>query len=267
MNHVISFSTGLSSALTVERVLKRYGRAYVVFMDTLIEDEDNYRFSQQMQVRWRKLYPGMMFVTLREGRQPYQVSSDENMIFNQRRHPCTRILKIEQFMSWIKTLPTPPTIHIGISFDEVHRCKAITCNYNAAGYEVDYPLLWRPIEHRPLTEVSRTDWGIEPPRMYEQGYSHANCGGRCVAQGIGDWVRTLTHYPERFAEVEEWERQMRQRPGLDKYAICRDQSSGKVKGRTLEEIRINHENSTEGQLALFDFVGGCVHCGIGEFIS
>lgn len=269
MNHVISFSTGLSSALTVERVLQRYGRAYVVFMDTLIEDDDNYRFSQQMQDRWRKLYPGAMFVSLQEGRDPYEVASDENMIFNQKLHPCTRILKIEQFTKWLKAFPTPPVVHIGIAFHEVHRCEAITRNYNAAGYEVEYPLLWRPIEHRPLTEVARADWGIEPPRMYEQGYSHANCGGRCVAQGIGDWVRTLTHYPERFAEVEEWEREMRKRPGLDRYAICRDQSGGEVKPRTLESIRLEYEDRNRHQLDMFDLLSsgpGCVSCGIGDLL-
>lgn len=269
MNHVISFSTGLSSALTVERVLQRYKRAYVVFMDTLIEDDDNYRFSQQVQARWRKLHPGMMAVSLREGRDPYRVSSDQNMIFNQKIHACTHVLKIEQFKKWLKTLVAPPIVHIGIGFDEVHRCEAITRNYNAAGYEVDYPLLWRPVEHRPLTEVARADWGIEPPRMYEQGYNHANCGGRCVAQGIGDWVRTLTHYPERFAEVEEWEREMRKRPGLDKYAICRDQSRGEVKPRTLESIRLEYEERNRHQLDMFDLLSsgpGCVSCGIGDLL-
>ncbi|MCO5207651.1 MAG: hypothetical protein M9928_21800 [Anaerolineae bacterium] len=36
MKHIVSFSTGLSSAITVERVLARYGEkdTEIVFMDT-----------------------------------------------------------------------------------------------------------------------------------------------------------------------------------------------------------------------------------------
>lgn len=271
MNRVVSFSTGLSSALTVERVLERFGArdTYIVFMDTLIEDADNYRFAEEMQARWYDVYGAENFITLTEGRNPYQVSSDENMIFNQRRHPCTRILKIEPFMKWLATMGDC-VVYIGIDFSEIDRCEAITRNYNAAGYEVEYPLLWKPIEFRPYHLVARQDWGIEPPLMYDQGYSHANCGGRCVAQGQGDWIRTLVHRPEVYREVEEWEREMRKRPGLENYAIVRDQSNNTVTPLTLKELRERYENETADQFMLtnLDFSqGACVRCGIGDFVA
>ena len=64
------------------------------------------------------------------------------------------------------------------------------------------PLLWKPYELRKYPAVARADWGIEPPRMYDLGYTHANCGGRCCKQGWGDWLRTLLNWPARYAEVE-----------------------------------------------------------------
>ena len=219
--HVVSFSTGLSSALTVERVLARHGAESmrVVFMDTLAEDGDNYRFMADMGERWTRA--GLEIVTLTEGRTPYQVGEDHNMIPNQRIAPCTEELKIWQFTRWLETITDPVTVHIGYDFSEVHRCKATRANYEKRGYAVDFPLLWQPIEHRPLTEVARQDWGIEPPRTYAMGFSHANCLALgCVKMGIGDWTRFLIHFPERYAITEAWEREMRQHPKRQNYAIA-----------------------------------------------
>jgi hypothetical protein len=264
MKHVVSFSTGLSSALTVERVYERYGpkSMVVVFMDTLIEDGDNYRFQREIYRRWCGF--GIRIERLEEGRTPYEVSTDEGMISNQRRAPCTRVLKIQPFVSWLKTQTEPLTIHIGFDFSEVDRCAAVERNYGKLGHSVDFPLLWRPLEFRPYPQVCRDDWGIEPPRMYEQGYSHANCGGVCVKQGWGDWLRTLINYPQRYAVAEEWEKRMRQHPVRQNYAILRDQSNGTVTPKTLRQLREEHEAGQVGQLSLLDFDAGCVRCGVGD---
>lgn len=98
--HVVALSSGASSAVAAERVLNRYGKDSVdlVFADTLFEDEDNYRFLRDLLRRW-----DTWLHVLVEGRTPYQVASDENMIFNQRFHPCTYRLKIEpqiRFVRW-----------------------------------------------------------------------------------------------------------------------------------------------------------------------
>ena len=268
MNHVISFSTGLSSALTVERVLSTYNPedCHIVFMDTLWEDDDNYRFMGELADRWLDLY-GVEIITITEGRTPLDVARDVQLIPNQKVAPCTFVLKIEPFVNWMTNQfgkgdsAQQVTVHIGYDYSEVHRCEATTRNYNKAGWSVHYPLLWKPLEHRPYTEVSRQDWGIEPPRMYAQGYSHANCGGRCVKQGLGDWRRTMEYYPERFIEVRDWETEMRDHPIRQKYAILRDQSGGTVTALPLSEF----EKRGSYNLPLFDFEGGCVQCGVGDY--
>lgn len=264
MTHIISFSTGLSSAICVERVYQKYGAESmrVVFMDTLIEDDDNYRFKAEMYERWRGM--GINIVDLVEGREPYQVAKDVQFIPNQKAAPCTFKLKIEPFVSYLESLEDDVTIHIGFDYSEIHRCKATKKNYEARGWSVDFPLLWKPYELRQYTQVSREDWNIEPPRMYGMGYSHANCGGLCVKQGQGDWLRTLINFPKRYAQIEQWETEMRDHPVRKNYSIVRDQSNGTVKPMTLTELRERHQDTPQ---ARFDFGNnGCVQCGVGDLI-
>lgn len=283
--HIGSFSTGLSSALTVERVLKRHGQCIIVLMDVLIEDDDNYRFSQEMRARWAK-HPGATFVTLTEGRTPYEVAEQQKIIPNQKLAPCTFRLKIDMFVSWMKgveagtsehttndghTLPVAYDgsgliVHIDYDYTEVERCKSTRKNYEAYGWQVDFPLLWRPYELRPYEDVSRSNWGIEPPRMYGMGYSHANCGGMCVKQGRADWTRTLINFPARFAWAEAWEKKMRQHPKRAAFTLLRDQSEGRVRPYSLTRLREEYEADQGPQLSFLDQMSPCIHCGIGDML-
>ena len=260
MKHIVSVSTGLSSALAGERVINSYGEENTipVFMNTKIEDADNYRFLNEIQTRWN-----IPLVILEEGRTPYEVSKDQRIIPNQKIAPCTHVLKIEMFVKWLEAQERPSTIHIGYDFTEMHRIDATKNNYEALGHQVDFPLLWKPYEYRPYTLVSKQDWSIEPPRMYAMGYTHANCGGVCVKQGQGDWIRTLINWPDRFADAESWEQDMRTLSDKHaNYALLRDQTGKKVTAFTLKELRERYEASPQNPLEL-DTRSACVVCGIG----
>lgn len=259
MNNIVSFSTGLSSALTVERVLKSCDNVSVVFMDTKIEDDDNYRFMVDCQNRW-----GIDITILADGRDPYQVSRAERVIPNNRIAPCTHRLKIEVFKRYLLIIEKPATIHIGYDYAEMHRMDTTKKNYEEMGFSVDFPLMWKPYEFRPYKQVVREDWGIEPPRMYDMGYTHANCGGRCVKQGQGDWLRTLQNFPERYAESERWENEMRQLSEKHgKFAILKSQTKDGIVPLTLKELREKHQNNVPQNLFDFDSKSACVVCGIG----
>ena len=127
----------------------------------------------------------------------------------------------------------------------------------------------------------RPPWDIEPPRMYKMGYTHANCGGVCVKQGWGDWVRTLINFPNRYTAVEEWEKDMRNHPQRSSYALLRDQSEYRVRPKTLEQLREEHEAKytgnqaslfggavfdTESYLDELDSISACVRCGVGDYL-
>jgi hypothetical protein len=262
--HVVSFSTGLSSALTALRVLDHYQTEPValVFMDTLFEDDDNYRFMADFECRF-----GVVIDRITEGRNPYEVSHAQHVIPNQRVAPCTRRLKIEPFRAYLaemrERLQDDIVVHIGYDFTEMHRCEPTRANYESLGYKVDFPLLWKPIEFRSYVEICRTDWGIEPPRAYGLGYTHANCGGRCVKQGHGDWIRTLINFPERYNEIEQWEAEMRTNPTNANYAILRSQTKDGDTPLTLRELRERYESGLQMTLFDMDASSACVVCGIG----
>jgi hypothetical protein len=237
-------------------------------MDTTIEHEDNYRFLNDMERRWQDVYGLGGIEILREGRSPYEVADDHHIVANQRTAPCTKELKIWPFMEWLKRQSFQPVIHIGIDYSEVHRKKAILRNYTKAGYEVDFPLLWKPIEHRSYSLVCREDWGIKPPVTYAMGFSHANCLGQdeqgrggCVKFGIGDRVRQYIHMPDIALATAQWELNS---PGYTKggYTMLRDQSGGKVSARTLQSVIDEYDGNPP---SLFDTA--CIQCGIGDFIG
>lgn len=262
MLYIVSFSSGLSSALAAYRVINRYGHdnTRLVFMDTQFEDDDNYRFMQDIAIRFH--HP---IKVITEGRTPYKVSQEEHVIPNSRVAPCTLRLKMNPFRAYLADLPKPITIHIGYDFSEMHRCDPTRKNYESLGYQVDFPLLWKPIEFLKYEILCREVWGIEPPRMYKLGYTHANCGGRCVKQGQGDWLRTLINFPDRYAEIEAWEEEMRKNPTNANYALLKDRRGGNLTPKTLKQLRQEYESrpiGIEGLLSL-DEDSSCVICGIG----
>jgi hypothetical protein len=117
--------------------------------------------------------------------------------------------------------------------------------------------MWKPLEYRPYQEVVRS-WGIEPPRLYQYGFPHNNCGGRCVKQGVREWNRLRLTFPDRFAEVRDWEQAQRAKGGARAaYAIARDFIGGDVKPLTLAEIERRKENAADTEPSMDD-VFGCM---------
>jgi len=235
MIYICSISGGVPSAVATERVIQRFGRENVViwFANTSWEDEDLYRFVRDCMKRW-----GGELVEYRDGRTPLQVAEDKSIIPNQRIAPCSFKLKIEPFTKFLKSHSKPVTVCLGLDWSEVHRMDAPKKNYESInGVTVDYPLMWKPYELRNYFDVVKNEWGIQTPRLYDEGFPHNNCGGRCVKQGIKEWRRLMLHHPERFAEVRDWE-QIQRATGDARanYAIARDQSNGEVVPRTLAEI-------------------------------
>jgi hypothetical protein len=234
MNYILSLSGGVASAVAGERAGARYGWANILpwISDTSWEDVDLWRFVGQICRRW-----GVLPHIHRDGRTPLQVAEDHQIIANQKIAPCSFDLKIKPFRAWLEVYPKPVTVLLGLDWREQHRMAAPRRNYESIdGVTVDYPLMWKPIEYRPYQDVVR-DWGIEPPRLYALGFPHNNCGGRCVKQGIREWQRLALNFPDRFAEVRDWEQAQRAKGGARaNYAIARDQSGGTVTPLTLAEI-------------------------------
>jgi hypothetical protein len=88
--------------------------------------------------------------------------------------------------------------------------------------------------------------GIRPPRLYEMGFAHNNCGGFCVKAGQGHFANLLRTMPDRYAFHEEKEQAIRHFLGKD-VSILKD-------GLTLKSLREKIES--RGEIDLFE-IGGC----------
>ena len=86
--------------------------------------------------------------------------------------------------------------------------------------------------------------GIEPPRLYAEGFSHANCGGACVRGGQAAWELLLRRRPETFSVWEAEEQLSRTVLGKD-ISILRDRRGGTTKPLTLQAFRLRLEAKAE----------------------
>jgi hypothetical protein len=51
-------------------------------------------------------------------------------------------------------------------------------------------------------------WGVNLPRMYALGFSHANCAGICIKAGRGHYATLYKVWPHKYAEIERIEREI-----------------------------------------------------------
>lgn len=236
MKYVSSLSGGAASAVAHTRAMERYGKENVVawFADTQWEDDDLYRFLNDLENYWQQ-----KIIRHTEGLTPLQVAENEKIIPNQKLAVCSRVLKQKPFKKFIEAYEKPVTVLLGLDWSEQHRMIAPKKVYESIpGVSVDFPLMWKPYDFDVFQTVK--SWGIEIPRLYKMGFPHNNCGGRCVRQGISEWQRLRVHFPERFANVRDWEAaQQAIGDARSGYAICRDQSNGEVKPLSLADIEKN----------------------------
>jgi hypothetical protein len=104
-------------------------------------------------------------------------------------------------------------------------------------------------------KVIAEEWGIKLPRMYELGFQHANCGGRCIKAGKAHFANLYRVWPERYAEVERMEREINEAQLAKngrRYTILSKTVDGKKVPYSLEEYRKQELEANECQLSLFD---------------
>ena len=248
-DHVVMLSGGLCSFAAAHRVLQEQDRENVtlLFMDTLVEDDDLYRFLRETS---RALNHPVTIIA--EGRTPWQVFHDEGMIGNTRADLCSRILKRDLGDAWVKENCGPnPVLYFGFDFTEARRLEGVKRSKPWAICKaplINPPLMWQ----NDMIALAKS-LGVEPSRSYVQGFSHDNCGGRCIKAGQAHWARLLHQRPEVYAEEEREEQLFRANTGKD-VAILRDRRGGTTTPYPLKRFR---ENIERGGTFDTDDVGGC----------
>lgn len=225
LKHIIMFSGGASSAYVAKWVVDRYGKenCILLFTNTQVEDEDNYRFMEDVAN-----YIDLEITYRTDGRTPEDVFFEQKFLGNSRHAACSHELKVKQTILFLNELilqGVHPILYFGISAEEDHRIASLTSNY---GHEFSLDVLDEHGEiielnelgiRFPLGNMIRTtndvhsiiekEWSIPLPRMYKMGFKHANCAGKCVRAGMHHFANLYRVWPDRYKEFEDMEEKFR----------------------------------------------------------
>jgi hypothetical protein len=246
---VVMYSGGLGSWSAAMQVVKAYPNdpLTLLFADTLMEDEDLYRFLDEGAEA-----VGVPVTRIAEGRDPWQVFFDRRYLGNTRIDPCSLVLKRQFLRRYIESnfSPSDTVIYLGIDWTEIHRFERAKPYWHP--WTIEAPLCEPPLLSKEDILSQLASYGIEPPRLYAMGFPHNNCGGFCIKAGQAHFRLLLEKMPERYAYHEQKEQDIRTYLNKD-VAILRDRREGKVKPLTLAVLRKRIEQGKETE----DEWGGC----------
>jgi hypothetical protein len=193
MKHVIGFSGGAASAVTAKIVAQQYPtETILLFHDTRTEPADNSRFRQDVAN-----YIGIPITEDSDGRDIWQLFTDEGILGNGRNTPCSRILKQERSLKYMLD-NQPAIIYLGFTCEEWGRAQRRYAFYARHGIEAKFPLIEQKLSKADCMHRITNCWGLTPPQMYEWA-EHANCVP-CVKGKLAYWG--LIYIYER----EAWQR-------------------------------------------------------------
>ena len=244
MTYQISFSGGMGSAVSALIALEHGLDFNLIFADTLIEDEDLYRFNDDVARAC-----GKEIVHLTDGRTPWDVYIDKKWIGNTRTAHCSTELKSKPVRAWLdeNAAPDDPLV-LGMDMSEQDRIE------RAAKHWAPRPVVSLLNEYRiwrPQYEQILARHGIRKPRLYDQGYDHNNCGGFCCKAGLAQFERLYRNNPERFAYHEAEMRRAMDEIGDTAKPFLRKTESGETYYLTLEELRERLDGGTM-ELPMFE---------------
>ncbi|KIV56454.1 hypothetical protein AM501_09885 [Aneurinibacillus migulanus] len=218
-NHVIFFSGGLSSFSAADAVKTRYPNDNIVlyFTDTLWENNDLYRFIHEVSDKLK-----LPLLTHSLGLTPIQLMFEQKLVFNSLKGVCSRVLKIEVASRFLRRGIVPKiekwynkhylksenfsenaVLYFGIGIEEMHRQDAIIQNWKP--FEVRMPLIEQFIDNEKILKK----YEIRRPILYDYGFVHNNCNGRCIKAGQAHFRNLKWKMPEVFQKVMEQEHHLK----------------------------------------------------------
>lgn len=269
---VVMFSGGVGSWGAARRSVAMHGieQVTLLFADTLIEDDDLYRFLLEAAARLagRDCPPSLLagaasipplaemsrrrrhlldlgaaaaaalepLEWIAEGRDPHQVYGDVRFLGNSRVDPCSSILKRRLMRRWLERHrdPADTICVLGFDWSEVHRLERAEGFW--APWRIEAPLTEKPLRSKEELLAELDGLGIRPPRLYAEGFAHNNCGGFCCKAGQASFALLLRRHPERYRWHEEREEGIRARLGRD-VSILRDRRGGRTRPLTMRRFR------------------------------
>lgn len=246
----ISFSGGLGSGISALVAYENGLDFNLIFADTLIEDEDLYRFNADIAKA-----VGKDIIHLKDGRTPWGVFIDKKWIGNTRTAHCSTELKTKPVKAWLdENSDIADPLVLGMDWSEMDRIERAAKNWAP-----------RPVESLlNKFRISRADYpeilerhGIEKPRLYKLGWEHNNCGGFCCKAGQVQFERLYRLMPERYKWHEEQMIIATDAIGETARPFLRMTVGGSLNYLSLTEFR-GHIESGTAELDMFTGAGcGC----------
>lgn len=244
MHYIVNVSSGLASAEALERTIERHGKTSTIALFADVkgvstsehagEDADNYRFLADIE-----RYFDIEIVRIVEGRDIWQAMFDARAITlpvgPARVARCSIDLKRAPIDRWIAERYTPETaIQVtGLDWSEPHRIADFEAT--KAPYRCWFPLDEPPYIDKCYLADKWAARGIQPPHLYELGFSHANCGGFCVKAGLAHFALLYRVNKPRYLYHADKEAQFRETIN-PKATILRLRRGGEVRPITLYEF-------------------------------
>lgn len=230
----VHYSGGLMSWGAAKLACEKYGSEHVVllFSDVGAEDPDVYRFLVQGAAALGAHLEIVRRNPLGKYIKPWDLAFEAKAIPNWKFAICSGQLKREPAQKWMKqNLPDGCPVIMGFSIEEVERIERIRKRKDRYTYEF-------PLAEKPYTTICDirgwlADLNIDEPKMYAEGFNHANCNGGCFKAGLSHWARLYKERPEVFAYHERKEKEWQEATGKDMTVCMR-----KGKQILLSQVRV-----------------------------
>lgn len=254
MKHVVNYSGGACSFWAAHRVIEKHGTKDVtlLFADTLIEDEDLYAFNE-----WTAKTLGVPITRVCHGQTPWELFRDRGCVGNSLHPICSVYLKRKPLDLWRKQncIEMDTVLYLGFEATEFNRVESI--RRELPDWKIEAPMCEPPLwdKCKIIDECSKL--GFPKQKLYELGFPHNNCGGRCVRAGITHFVHLFKVLPERFLEWEKEEQDTMVdfvKRGITPWTVLKTRRGGITKNLSLKDLRIRIESGEK--FSKHDW-GGC----------
>lgn len=228
------FSCGAASAVAAKLTLEKYGArctVHVVNNPVIEEDEDNRRFLQDVE-SWLGQFVEFAVNDKYPAASAVEVWAKRRFMSGPIGAPCTLELKKAARQQWEARNPVDWHV-LGFTSDEAARHTRFALTERANVIPV---LIEAGITKQNAYDIIRAA-GIEPPRVYAEGYPNANCIGCVKATSPTYWNHVRETRPEVFAQRAEQSRELGAR--LVRYKGKRmflDELPPDAKGRSMKGL-------------------------------
>lgn len=240
--YIVSFGGGLTSYEALRRTIAKHGRNNTVAVLADVgqirdeagrvvcgEDDDLFRFMTEIE---QLLDFKITRIKSPDYTDIWDVFFKRRMMGNTQVDPCSAQMKRGPLDAWINGnyMAMCDVLVTGLDWTEPDR--RIEYAQAVLPWRTWFPLCEPPL----LTKRDIADellvHGIEPPSLYEEGFSHNNCGGFCVKMGHSQAYRLWKNRRHVYDFNATKEQQFREYTGAD-VAILRDRRGGETIPLTL----------------------------------